>query len=69
MRYRIVYQIPGLHRVPREAVIILLDSDSTAIHGHGSTEFGTVSIERRYVSAMEQVGDDERCYADRKVRA
>lgn len=71
-KYRIIYQIPGLHRAPRKGVAKFLGAnkdglDRTVYVLSGRPEFGTTEILAEHVSEKVEVPADTPCYMDRKV--
>jgi hypothetical protein len=73
LKYRIVYQIPGLHRVPRQGVVMFLGAEKdtvgrTVYMFSGRPEFGTTEILAEHVSEKIEVPAETRCYMDRKVK-
>lgn len=67
-KYRVTYQIPGLHRVPREAVMIPFDHNTRVIFFSGRPQFGTTEIERLHIISYEEVAPQTKCYVNRKVK-
>lgn len=74
-KYRIRYQIEGLHRVPREGIAAFLaireskfESEQPTLIFSGRPQFGTTDLEVRWIIAMWEVDRAEKCYMDRKVR-
>jgi hypothetical protein len=77
-KYRVRYQIPGLHRIPREMVAKFISIDKDGIFGDagrdkfvfsGRPEFGTTDLERRHLLGAEMVPSSTECFHSRKVSA
>jgi hypothetical protein len=68
-KYRVKYQIEGIHRVPREGVATFmgLTGISQALMFSGRPQFGTTELDLKHITSMEPVDDDTDCYMDRKV--
>lgn len=65
-KYRITYQIPGVHRKPREAVLRYMDRDGDRVIFDGRPAVGTTTIDAECIKSAEFVTFDTDCYTDRK---
>ena len=76
LKYRIVYQIPGTHRVARQMVAAFVmagrigteSSNYTEVAFSGRPEFGTTMLRAEWIKTSVEVPSTTKCFADRKVR-
>jgi hypothetical protein len=64
--YKVRYQIPGVHRVPREMVAKFIDADGDKLFFSGRPQHGTSECEASWIIAVWTTTETE-CYSDRKV--
>lgn len=69
-KYYVTFQIPGLHRKPRVAVMIYMGQtkDTKCLLFHGDRQFGRTKIERRYISRIESCPSNIECHPGRVVK-
>jgi hypothetical protein len=73
-KYRVRYQIPGVHRKPREMVAQFIDLDKSKFDVEGDLfvfsgrpEFGTTDLPRRHLIGAAEVPASTECYHSKKV--
>jgi hypothetical protein len=71
-KYRFRYQIPGIHRVPRQGLALFLGANQDALGRtiyvfSGRPEFGTTEIAAEHLSEKVEVPSDSICYMDRRL--
>lgn len=68
-KYRFRYQVPGVHRVPREMVAMFLSGGLlSSVSLSGRPAFGTTELKGEHISEVWPMPDDAQPYADRKVK-
>lgn len=66
-KYRVTYQIEGLHMVPRCGVAVCLET-GPVIALHGEREFGVCHIDAKYIIKFKEVDKDAPCFMDMRVK-
>ncbi len=65
--YDIVYQIPGMHKVPRQTIMAFLEGGDGRLIFSGRPLFGTAEINPSHIIRWRQVDDSTEPMEPRKV--
>lgn len=68
-KYEVIYQIPGVHRVPRRMVAVYLGPLGKSSSFSGRPFFGTTDLENNWIQQVAEVSTNTACITDQKVKS